>query len=90
MNDPEVDADLAKIRSTADDKERIAASEDVNRVFAKQCYFIPEAYTLWGIPHKPTVQGLGTMITPDGTLALDGAGFAGQYWTTTLWVGAGS
>ena len=26
------------------------------------------------------------LVMPDGTKARDGAGFSGQFWTTTLWV----
>jgi ABC-type transport system substrate-binding protein len=87
LNDPQIDADLAVIRSTTDTSERVAKSEDINRIMAKQCYFIPESVTLWGTPHKPSLKGLGEMPLPDGPgTALDGAGFSGQFWTPTLWI----
>ena len=86
VNDPQVDADLAEARSNPDPAKRQAAAEDINRVFAKKCYQIPTSWTLWGTPHSPKVMGLGTWVMPDGTKARDGAGFSGQFWTTTLWM----
>ena len=86
INDPTVDADLAVARSDPDPAKRKAAAEDINKTFAKNCYQIPESWTLWGTPHKPSVMGLSTWTFPDGTVARDGAGFSGQFWVTTLWV----
>jgi peptide/nickel transport system substrate-binding protein len=87
INDPQVDADLATARSDADAAKRKAAAEDINRIFAKKCYQIPTNWTLWGTPHKASVQGLSTWVFPDGAKSRDGAGFSGQFWLTTLWVG---
>jgi peptide/nickel transport system substrate-binding protein len=86
INDPKVDADLATARSDADPAKRQAAAEDINRIFAAQCYQIPTSWTLWGTPHKPSVQGLSTWVLPDGAVSRDGAGFSGQFWVTTLWM----
>ena len=86
INDPQVDADLAEARSNPDPAKRQAAAEDINRTFAKKCYMIPTSWTLWGTAHAPKVMGLNTWVMPDGTAARDGAGFSGQFWTTTLWV----
>ena len=86
INDPQVDADLAEARSNPDPAKRQAAAEDINRIFAKNCYQIPYYWTIWGTPHKTSVQGLGTWLLPDGTAARDGAGFGGQFWVQTLWV----
>ena len=68
--------------------ERQAAAEEVNRIFAENCYQIPNSWTLWGTPHKPEVKGLGQWVFPDGTPSRDGAGFSGQFWVHTLWIGA--
>ena len=86
INDPQVDKDLATARSAASDADRKAAAEDINRIFAKNCYQIPTQWTLWGTPHKPSVQGLSTWVFPDGAKSRDGAGFSGQFWLTTLWI----
>jgi ABC-type transport system substrate-binding protein len=86
INDPKVDADLATARSDADPAKRQAAAEDINRTFATNCYQIPTSWTLWGTPHKPSVQGLSSWVLPDGTSANDGAGFSGQFWVTTIWM----
>lgn len=86
MQDPKVDELLRTIRTTTSDADRIAASEELNRHFAEQCYFIPTSYTKWGIPMKTTVKGYGTATAPDGTTLLDGGNFPGQYFTTTMWI----
>lgn len=88
INDPAVDAALATARSAADPAERQAAAEEINRIFAENCYQIPNSWTLWGTPHKPEVKGLGQWVLPDGTPTRDGAGFSGQFWVHTLWIGA--
>ena len=85
INDPDVDKNLAIARSGSE-AERKTAAEDINKIFAKQCYQIPLAWTLWGTPHKPSVQGLGTWLLPDGTKSRDGAGFSGQFWLNGVWV----
>jgi peptide/nickel transport system substrate-binding protein len=87
INDPEVDKNLAIARSGTEE-ERKAAAEEINRIFAKNCYQIPTEWTLWGTPHKPSVKGLGTWVFPDGTASRDGAGFSGQFWVHSLWMGA--
>ena len=86
INDPQVDSDLAEARSNPDPAKRKAAAEDINRTFAKHCYQIPYYWTIWGTPHKSSVQGLGTGQLPDGTAARDGAGFGGQFWVQSLWI----
>jgi peptide/nickel transport system substrate-binding protein len=86
VNDPQVDADLAEARSNPDAAKRQAAAEDINRIFATKCYQIPTSWTLWGTPHSPKVMGIGSWVLPDGTKSRDGAGFSGQFWTTSLWV----
>jgi peptide/nickel transport system substrate-binding protein len=89
INDPQIDADLSTARSDPDPAKRKAAAEDINRIFAKQCYQIPLSWTLWGTPHKPEVMGLAETALPDGTKAKDGAGFNGQFWLTAMWVKKG-
>ncbi len=86
INDPIVDSNLADARSNPDAAARKTAAENVNKQMAKMCYQIPTSWTLWGTPHNPKVQGLGTAPLPDGSTANDGAGFSGQFWVSTLWI----
>jgi peptide/nickel transport system substrate-binding protein len=86
INDPTVDKDLADARSNPDAAARQKDAEDINRTMAKNCYQIPVDYTLWGTPHKPTIEGLGETTLPDGTKARDGAGFSGQFWVNSIWI----
>ena len=58
-----------------------------SRRFAENCYYTPLSWTLWGTMSEPTVQGLRSFVMPDGSLARDGAGFPGTFWTQTMFVG---
>lgn len=87
INDPDVDSALAEARSNPDPAARQAAAEQINKIFAEKCYQIPTSWTLWGTPHQPAVKGLGQWILPDGTPSRDGAGFSGQFWLQTIWMG---
>ena len=86
VNDPVVDENLEAARSATTPEERQAAAENVNRQMATECYQIPTSWTLWGTPHKASVQGLGTYTLPDGSTAKDGAGFSGQFYTQSIWI----
>ena len=88
LRDPGIDAALDAARRSTSDEEAIAAAEDINRVFAEQCYYIPLNWIPWGVLTTASVAGLGTLILPDGTIAADGAP-AGVFWTQTLHVGDG-
>ncbi len=86
VNDPIVDENLEAQRGESDPAKRAAFAEEVNKQMAKECYQIPASWTLWGTPHKPTVQGLNEYVFPDGSKARDGAGFSGSFWTQALWL----
>jgi len=86
VRDPIVDQNLADARSNADPAARKTAAENINKQMAKECYQIPESYTLWGTPHSPKVKGLGESTLPDGGKARDGAGFSGQFWVNGVWI----
>jgi peptide/nickel transport system substrate-binding protein len=87
INDRVIDQALNTARSATDDAEATAAAEEVNRRFAENCYYIPWSWTLWGTMSEPTVLGLRSFVMPDGSLARDGAGFPGSFWTQTLFIG---
>ena len=86
LDDPAIDAGLDTARSADDPAVAAAAAEDVNRAFADGCYYIPLSWNMWGVVRDPEVQGVGTLVLPDGTPARDGAGFAGQYWIHSLFI----
>jgi peptide/nickel transport system substrate-binding protein len=86
INDPIVDENLEAARSALTPEESLAAAENVNRQMAGECYSIPTSWTLWGTPHKASIQGLGGYVLPDGSLSKDGAGFSGQFYTQALWL----
>jgi peptide/nickel transport system substrate-binding protein len=86
LEDPIVDKALEDQRGETDPAARQTLAEQVNTQMAKECYQIPISWTLWGTPHAPKVQGIGSYVFPDGSAARDGAGFSGQFWTQALWI----
>jgi peptide/nickel transport system substrate-binding protein len=89
LQDPEIDALLEQARSEEDPDARRGIAEDLNRRFAEECWLLPLSWTIWGIPHKPEIQGIGQSPLPDapeGVFNRDGAGFPGQVWTLSLWL----
>ena len=89
LRDPDVDAGLDAARASTTDAEAVAAAEDINRVFAEQCYVIPIGWVRWAALGAPNLRGFGELALPDGTRVLDGAGGsggAGQFWTQTLYL----
>ena len=57
LRDPDIDAALDAARRSTTDEEAIAAAEDVNRVFAEQCYYIPLDWLPWAVLSDPNVAG---------------------------------
>jgi peptide/nickel transport system substrate-binding protein len=89
LQDPVIDELLEQQRSEPDPDVRRGLAEDINRRFGEQCWLLPAWSTLWGIPHKPEIQGIGQSPIPDvdaGVYLRDGAGFPGQVWTHALWI----
>jgi peptide/nickel transport system substrate-binding protein len=84
LRDPDIDAGLDAARTSLTDEEATAAAEDVNRVFAEQCYYIPLTWLPWAVLSNPEVQGYGELVLPDSTVAPDGLTTAGQFWVQTL------
>ncbi len=85
LRDPDIDAALDAARTSATDDEAIAAAEEVNRIFAEQCYYIPLNWLRWGLLANTRVHGVGELVLPDGATALDGTN-AGQWWMQTMYV----
>jgi ABC-type transport system substrate-binding protein len=88
VKDPVIDAALKTARENPDVAAQKKAAEDTNREFAKQCYIIPTAWSVWGIVGQQKVQGLASSATlPDGkTLRGDGEGKTGQIQLSAVWV----
>jgi len=86
VRDPIVDENLEKQRTETDPAKRKEYAENVNRQMAGECYSLAGSWTIWGTPHAPNVQGIGTHTFPDGSASRDGAGFSGQFWTNNIWI----
>jgi peptide/nickel transport system substrate-binding protein len=89
LRDPDIDTALDAARTSTTDEEAIAAAEEINRIFAEQCYYIPLNWLPWAVLSNPRVRGLGELVLPDGTIAPELATNAGQFWTQTLYVDEG-
>jgi hypothetical protein len=80
---------LTDARTNPDPNAGKKDGEEANRLFAKECWVIPTAWTIWGMVAKPELQGLGTTTFPrgePGTL-LDGVTpFPGQVFFTNAWL----
>lgn len=84
LTDPVIDNLLQTGRSEMDPAKRQSIAEDINRQFAKECWLLPTAWTIWGIASNGKIGGLGTFKMPDGSGATvrDGVYFPGQVWLT--------
>ena len=60
-------------------------AEEVNKIFAEQCYNLWGTWDIWGIAHKPTVHGVENFELPDGSTSQFGQGIAGTFYPMTLW-----
>lgn len=86
LRDPIVDENLEAARGELDATKRNEFAQNVNKQMAAECYQFAGSWTLWGTPHKAAIQGLNSLVLPDGSKARDGAGFSGQFYTQTLWL----
>ena len=86
IDDPDIDAQLEIIRTSDDDGARQEAAEEINRIFGEQVYNIWNTWTVWGLPHKPTVHGIDDFAFPDGGGTIPGAGIAGTHQMVQMWV----
>jgi len=66
FNDPIINTDLDKARSSNDPAERTKLYEDINREFAKELWNLWAQYTLWTVAYKPDVHGILGPNLPDG------------------------
>lgn len=91
IKDAELDRLLDANRASDDPAEKKQIAEDVNRLFATECYNLWGSYTTWMVAHRPGVDGIeaSNLVLPDGTPALEGAGIAGTFYPATMWLDAG-
>jgi peptide/nickel transport system substrate-binding protein len=87
IKDPKLDALLDENRASTDPARKKAIAEEVNKLFATECYNIWTSFAIWGIPHKDDVQGIGNFPLPDGSEGVPGAGIAGTFPMMTVWRG---
>ena len=71
-----------------DPAEKKQIAEDINRLFGSECYNLWGSYTVWMIANESSVQGLdaANLVTPEGEVALEGAGIAGTFYPHTVWL----
>ncbi len=86
IRDTQLDSLLDENRASTDPVRKKAIAEEVNRLFATQCYNLWGSYTLWGIVYKPAVHGPTGFDLPDGKGVVFGAGIGGTFYPMTLWV----
>jgi len=86
IKDSALDALLDENRASNDPVRKKEIAEEVNRLFATECYNMWESYTIWGIAHKPAVHGPTGFELPDGSTAVFGSGFSGVVYPMTFWV----
>ena len=87
IKDPQIDALLDKNRAETDPAKKQGYAEEVNKIFADQCYNLWGSWDIWGIAHKPTVHGVENFTLPDGKTSQFGQGIAGTFYPMTLWAG---
>ncbi len=67
FDDPIINANLEKGRSTADPAERRKAYEAINRQFGKEAYNLWLWYAPWAVAEAPNVHGILGPTLPDGS-----------------------
>ena len=88
IKDAKLDELLDANRASTDPAEKKQIAEDVNRLFATECYNLWGSYQVWLLAHKTGIMGTdaANLTTPDGARALEGAGIAGTFYPHTIWV----
>jgi peptide/nickel transport system substrate-binding protein len=88
IKDPQIDALLDQNRAETDPAKKQEYAEQVNKIFADECYNLWGSWDIWGIAHPKTVHGVENFTLPDGGKSSQfGQGIAGTFYPMTLWVG---
>jgi peptide/nickel transport system substrate-binding protein len=89
IKDPKLDALLVANRASSDPAEKKQIAEDVNKLFATECYNSWSWWTVWMVAHTPNVHGVdgGNLVLPDDQgNAISGSGIAGTFYPQTIWM----
>ncbi len=87
LNDPVINDLLDQVRSETDPAARKELAQEINRQFARECWILPDVPGRVGHPHGS--QGPEHRLHAAARRRrhmLDGAGFPGQVWLTSVWV----
>ncbi len=69
-NDPQIQADLEKGRTSLDTATRTAAYQDIAKRFGQDCPFLWINQAYWSVVAKPTVMNFNKGTLPDGSRTL--------------------
>jgi len=83
FQDPEMDAAYNTIRQASTQDERVAAAEEVNRLFGKNVWNFWTVWTLWGVIANPRVQSITGLTYPEGGMTMPV--IAGKHHLTQVW-----
>ena len=83
FQDPAMDAAYTTIRQSGDQAERVAATEEVNRLFGENVWNFWTTWTLWGIVASPRVQNITDLEIPSGGTTKPV--IAGKHHLTQMW-----
>jgi peptide/nickel transport system substrate-binding protein len=86
IKDADIDRLLDENRGASDPARKKEIAEEVNEIFATQCYNLWGSYTTWGVPAQENVRGIGVMTMPSGNDAGFGVGIAGTFPVAGLWI----
>jgi peptide/nickel transport system substrate-binding protein len=89
FKDPEMDAALETVKTTADPAVRQEAAEEVNRIFGEQVYNLWLGWALWSIVTQPYVNGVETNVLPEGGEGV-GLAFSGRHQMNQIWCDGGT
>jgi len=83
FQDPAMDAAFQEIRQSSSQEARVAAAEEVNRLFGENVWNFWNTWTLWGIVANPRVQNLTNLTYPEGGTMKPV--IAGKHHLTQIW-----
>ena len=72
FNDPVINNDLDKARSSNSPAERTKLYRAINKRFAKELWNLWSQYTLWTVAYQPSIHGVLGPKLPDGAPAFEG------------------
>ena len=85
IRDDQIDASLDTIRETDDLEVIREEAENINRRFGEQAYNLWTTETIWMWAKHPSINGLGTWVTPDGVEVANFNGIGGTHGIVNLW-----